>query len=89
MIMGDPDLARSFNNPEVQAAIMDVSQNQMNITKYSNNPGGAAIDRSPALECIDARGSVHTLASSHRNWNHMLCLLPGSIHLGISYTSHA
>lgn len=38
MIMSDPDLAKSFNNPEVQAAIMDVSQNQMNIAKYANNP---------------------------------------------------
>lgn len=37
-IMADPELAMSFSKPEVQEAIMDVTQNQMNITKYANNP---------------------------------------------------
>lgn len=42
-IMADPELAMSFSKPEVQAAIMDVTQNQMNITKYSNNPDIMAV----------------------------------------------
>ncbi len=41
--MADPELAMSFSKPEVQAAIMDVTQNQMNITKYSNNPDIMAV----------------------------------------------
>ncbi|XLS43734.1 hypothetical protein HN51_000599 [Arachis hypogaea] len=36
-IMGDPEVARAFQNPRVQAAIMDCSENPMNITKYQND----------------------------------------------------
>ncbi|RYR27527.1 hypothetical protein Ahy_B01g051547 [Arachis hypogaea] len=36
-IMATPDVARAFQNPRVQAAIMDCSQNPMNITKYQND----------------------------------------------------
>merc|ERR1719199_2289032 len=37
-IMENPELAASFQNPKVQAAIMDCSQNPANISKYSDDP---------------------------------------------------
>ncbi|GLT97303.1 hypothetical protein SLE2022_148760 [Rubroshorea leprosula] len=36
-IMANPDIAMAFQNPRVQQAIMDVSQNPLNITKYQND----------------------------------------------------
>ncbi|KAG4935098.1 hypothetical protein JHK85_050017 [Glycine max] len=36
-IMANPEVAMAFQNPRVQAAIMDCSQNPMNITKYQND----------------------------------------------------
>ncbi|KAF7124366.1 hypothetical protein RHSIM_Rhsim12G0005600 [Rhododendron simsii] len=36
-IMANPDIARAFQNPRVQAAIMDCSQNPMSIAKYQND----------------------------------------------------
>ncbi|KAL2925605.1 Protein TIC 40 chloroplastic [Bienertia sinuspersici] len=36
-IMANPDIAMAFQNPRVQQAIMDVSQNPMNMTKYQND----------------------------------------------------
>jgi hypothetical protein len=36
--MSTPDLAAGFSNPKVQAAIIDISQNPMNIMKYQNDP---------------------------------------------------
>jgi hypothetical protein len=37
-VMSDPELATGFSNPKVQAAIMDISQNPMNIVKYQQDP---------------------------------------------------
>ena len=37
-IMSDPELAQAFQDPKVQAAVMDCSTNPMNITKYQNDP---------------------------------------------------
>jgi hypothetical protein len=37
-IMQDPELASAFQNPKVQAAVMDCAANPMNITKYQNDP---------------------------------------------------
>ncbi|KAG2445908.1 hypothetical protein HXX76_000511 [Chlamydomonas incerta] len=37
-VMANPDLAAGFSNPKVQAAIMDISQNPMNIMKYQTDP---------------------------------------------------
>ncbi|KAD4585674.1 hypothetical protein R6Q59_035810 [Mikania micrantha] len=36
-IMANPDVAMAFQNPRVQAAIMDCSQNPMSIIKYQND----------------------------------------------------
>ncbi|KAI3802477.1 hypothetical protein L1987_30609 [Smallanthus sonchifolius] len=36
-VMANPDLAMSIQNPRVQAAIMDYSQNPMSIIKYQND----------------------------------------------------
>ncbi|KAL5064596.1 hypothetical protein RYX36_026333 [Vicia faba] len=36
-IMANPDFAMAFQNPRVQAAIMDCSQNPMSIAKYQND----------------------------------------------------
>nr|Q8GT66.1 RecName: Full=Protein TIC 40, chloroplastic; AltName: Full=Translocon at the inner envelope membrane of chloroplasts 40; Short=PsTIC40; Flags: Precursor [Pisum sativum]AAN75219.1 chloroplast protein translocon component Tic40 precursor [Pisum sativum] len=36
-IMANPDVAMAFQNPRVQAAIMDCSQNPMSIVKYQND----------------------------------------------------
>ncbi|CAI8594912.1 unnamed protein product [Vicia faba] len=36
-IMANPDVAMAFQNPRVQAAIMDYSQNPMSIAKYQND----------------------------------------------------
>ncbi|XP_045820155.1 protein TIC 40, chloroplastic [Trifolium pratense] len=36
-IMANPDVALAFQNPRVQAAIMDCSQNPLNIAKYQND----------------------------------------------------
>lgn len=36
-IMANPDIAMAFQNPRVQQAIMDVSQNPMNIVNYQND----------------------------------------------------
>jgi len=37
-IMGDPDLAMAFSNPNVQRAVVDISANPMNIVNYQNDP---------------------------------------------------
>mmetsp|Transcript_80570 Transcript_80570/g.163905 ORF Transcript_80570/g.163905 Transcript_80570/m.163905 type:complete len:163 (+) Transcript_80570:3-491(+) len=37
-VMSTPDLAAGFSNPKVQAAIIDISQNPMNIMKYQEDP---------------------------------------------------
>ncbi|CAN6458411.1 unnamed protein product [Victoria cruziana] len=36
-IMANPEVAMAFQNPKVQAAIMDCSQNPLSITKYQND----------------------------------------------------
>lgn len=36
--MANPELASGFSNPKVQAAIMDISANPMNIMKYQSDP---------------------------------------------------
>ncbi|XP_077249727.1 hydroxyproline-rich glycoprotein family protein isoform X2 [Tasmannia lanceolata] len=36
-IMANPEIAMAFQNPKVQAAIMDCSQNPLSITKYQND----------------------------------------------------
>lgn len=36
--MANPELAAGFSNPKVQAAIIDISSNPMNIMKYQNDP---------------------------------------------------
>eukprot|EP00983_Pelagomonas_calceolata_P068348 1149883-Pelagomonas_calceolata.AAC.6 len=36
--MSNPELAAGFSNPKVQAAIMDISQNPMNVVKYNDQP---------------------------------------------------
>ncbi|PKI77350.1 hypothetical protein CRG98_002295 [Punica granatum] len=36
-IMANPDVAMAFQNPRVQQAIMDCSQNPMSIAKYQND----------------------------------------------------
>ncbi|XP_031504703.1 protein TIC 40, chloroplastic [Nymphaea colorata] len=36
-IMANPEVAMAFQNPRVQAAIMDCSQNPLSITKYQND----------------------------------------------------
>ena len=36
-IMGDPEVTAAFQNPRVQAAIMDCSANPMNIQKYQDD----------------------------------------------------
>ncbi|XP_031252895.1 protein TIC 40, chloroplastic [Pistacia vera] len=36
-IMANPDVAMAFQNPRVQAAIMDCSQNPLSISKYQND----------------------------------------------------
>ena len=36
--MANPELAAGFSNPKVQAAIMDISANPMNIMKYQSDP---------------------------------------------------
>ncbi|ONK77395.1 uncharacterized protein A4U43_C02F6090 [Asparagus officinalis] len=36
-IMANPDVAMAFQNPKVQAAIMECSQNPLSITKYQND----------------------------------------------------
>lgn len=36
-IMANPEIAMAFQNPRVQAAIMDCSQNPLSITKYQND----------------------------------------------------
>ncbi|PKU60728.1 Protein TIC 40, chloroplastic [Dendrobium catenatum] len=35
--MANPDVALAFQNPKVQAAIMDCSQNPLSIAKYQND----------------------------------------------------
>ncbi|KAF5839505.1 hypothetical protein DUNSADRAFT_576 [Dunaliella salina] len=37
-VMSNPELAAGFSNPKVQAAIMDISQNPMNVVKYNDQP---------------------------------------------------
>lgn len=36
--MANPELAAGFSNPKVQAAIIDISANPMNIMKYQSEP---------------------------------------------------
>jgi hypothetical protein len=38
LLCADPDTAASFQNPKVQAAMMDCSQNPNNISKYQDDP---------------------------------------------------
>ena len=42
-VLATPDLAAGFSNPKVQAAIFDISQNPMNITKYQGDPEVMAV----------------------------------------------
>ncbi|EFJ50547.1 hypothetical protein VOLCADRAFT_103770 [Volvox carteri f. nagariensis] len=37
-VMSNPELAAGFSNPKVQAAIIDISSNPMNIVKYQTDP---------------------------------------------------
>ena len=37
-IMEKPDLAAKFQNPKVQQAMMDITQNPQNVTKYYSDP---------------------------------------------------
>jgi hypothetical protein len=37
-IMSEPDLAAAFAKPEVQQAIMDITQNPLNVMKYQDQP---------------------------------------------------
>ncbi|GFR46931.1 hypothetical protein Agub_g8579 [Astrephomene gubernaculifera] len=37
-VMANPELAAGFSNPKVQAAIIDISANPMNIMKYQTDP---------------------------------------------------
>lgn len=37
-MLNTPDLAAGFQNPKVQQAIFDISQNPMNMSKYQNDP---------------------------------------------------
>lgn len=37
-IMSDPELAEAFSKPEVQTAMMECTQNPMNVVKYQSNP---------------------------------------------------
>jgi hypothetical protein len=37
-VMSNPELAAGFQNPKVQAAIIDISSNPMNIVKYQQDP---------------------------------------------------
>ncbi|KAJ9504666.1 hypothetical protein QJQ45_030360 [Haematococcus lacustris] len=37
-VMANPELASGFANPKVQAAIIDISANPMNIVKYQQDP---------------------------------------------------
>ncbi|GLC43812.1 hypothetical protein PLESTB_000910600 [Pleodorina starrii] len=37
-VMANPELAAGFSNPKVQAAIIDISSNPMNIMKYQTDP---------------------------------------------------
>ncbi|GIL70010.1 hypothetical protein Vretimale_19691 [Volvox reticuliferus] len=37
-VMANPELASGFSNPKVQAAILDISSNPMNIMKYQTDP---------------------------------------------------
>ncbi|PWA59279.1 Concanavalin A-like lectin/glucanase, subgroup [Artemisia annua] len=72
-IMANPDVAMAFQNPRVQAAIMDCSQNPMSIMKYQNDkevmdvfnkiselfPGVTGSDLTSFLVCwrFDAHGN--------------------------------
>ncbi len=42
-ILADPELAQAFGRKEVQEAIMDVTQNQGNWTKYADQPDVMAV----------------------------------------------
>ena len=51
-IMADPELAMAFSNPKVQEAVMDVSQNPMNIVKYQNEPDVLKVHPFPSLPSL-------------------------------------
>lgn len=42
-VMANPELAAGFANPKVQAAILDISSNPMNIVKYQTDPEVMAV----------------------------------------------
>ncbi|KAL5982914.1 hypothetical protein ACLOJK_016993 [Asimina triloba] len=44
-IMANPDVAMAFQNPKVQAAIMDCSQNPLSIAKYQNDKENYFLER--------------------------------------------
>ncbi len=54
--MSNPELAAGFQNPKVQAAIMDISQNPMNVMKYQSDP---------EVGCSGGDTHTHTRARAH------------------------
>lgn len=53
--MASPELAAGFSNPRVQTAIMDITQNPMNIVKYQNEPEVRALGKRKGGGCAGAR----------------------------------
>lgn len=64
--MANPELASGFSNPKVQAAIIDISQNPMNIMKYQTDPEVMKVrkSRTPAAGVADESRAVRARASA-------------------------
>lgn len=55
-VMANPELAAGFQNPKVQAAIIDISANPMNVTKYQNDPEIMTVSAVPGFSSQESKG---------------------------------
>lgn len=58
--MGDPMLAAGMMNPRIQAAIMDITANPRNISKYQNDR--EVMQVGAAVSCRGGRGCAEDIS---------------------------
>jgi len=67
-VMANPELAAGFSNPKVQAAILDISNNPMNIMKYQEDPEVMKVlEQVSELFGPQVQGSLNNMGMGNRN----------------------
>ncbi|KAI7998821.1 putative inactive purple acid phosphatase 1 [Camellia lanceoleosa] len=68
-IMANPEVAMAFQNPRVQAAIMDCLQNPLSIAKYRNDKELVAV--SNTITFANPNSPVYPRLAQGKMWNEM------------------